>query len=99
MFTKSNLNSQAARSTGWVDSPQRGGIIIDASIVHCKQQIERNEGHSMSAATADFVAKTGDTIQFTFTPQTSGFAFLAGASLTVEASGAYTPLTVASNQA
>jgi hypothetical protein len=52
----------------------------------------------MSAASADFVANTGDTIQFTFTPQANGFAYFAGASVTVESSGAYTALTVTANQ-
>ena len=52
----------------------------------------------MSAATADFVSKTGDTIQFTFTPQNNGFAYLSGASLTVESTGAFTALTVNVNQ-
>jgi hypothetical protein len=52
----------------------------------------------MSAASADFVAKTGDTIQFTFTPQNNGFAYLSGASLTVEASGTFTALTVTNNK-
>jgi hypothetical protein len=52
----------------------------------------------MSAATADFVSKTGDTIQFTFTPQNNGFAYLAGASLTVESTAAFAALTVNANQ-
>jgi hypothetical protein len=51
----------------------------------------------MSAASADFVATTGDTIQFTFTPQPGGFAYFAGASLTVQSSGSYTALTVTGN--
>jgi hypothetical protein len=51
----------------------------------------------MSAASADFVAATGDTIQFIFTPQTNGFAYFAGASVTVESSGDYTALAVANN--
>jgi hypothetical protein len=52
----------------------------------------------MSAASADFVAKTGSTIEFTFTPQAGGFAYLAGASLTVESTGAFTSLTVTANK-
>jgi len=52
----------------------------------------------MSAASADFVAKTGATIVFTFTPQSSGFAYLAEASLTVESTVKLTALTVINNQ-
>jgi hypothetical protein len=52
----------------------------------------------MSASTADFVAKTGDTIKFSFTPQANGLAFLAGASLTVESTGNFTQLAAANNQ-
>jgi len=55
----------------------------------------------MSAASADFVAKTGATIVFTFTPKASGFAYMAGASLSVESTANTakpTALTVTNNQ-
>lgn len=52
----------------------------------------------MSAASADFVASTNDTIEFIFTPQDQGFAFFAGASLTVTATNNHKALTVAGNQ-
>ena len=51
----------------------------------------------MSEATADIVLNKGDSIQFTFTPQTGGLTTLAAASLTVVASGAYSALTVTAN--
>lgn len=35
----------------------------------------------MSEATANIVAKTGDSVTFTFTPQANGYANLAGAAL------------------
>ena len=53
----------------------------------------------MSKDTADFVAKTGDTIVFAFTPQPNGFAFFAAATLTEEKqNGKHTPLTVTANE-
>ena len=51
----------------------------------------------MSQATADIVANTGDSIQFTFTPQAGGLTSLSAASLTAVASGAFSALTVAAN--
>jgi hypothetical protein len=61
---------------------------------------EENSMTATSAALADFTANSGDTIQFTFTPQPNGFAFLAGASLTVLSTTpkTTTALTVVSNQ-
>jgi len=53
----------------------------------------------MSVDSADFVANTGDTIVFKFTPQANGFAFWSGASLTEEGSGAFTKLNVVANSA
>jgi hypothetical protein len=61
--------------------------------------LRKMEDH-MSAASADFVAKTGAKIVFTFTPQPEGFAFLSGASLTEENTvpNKFTALTVTNNQ-
>jgi hypothetical protein len=51
----------------------------------------------MSQATADIVVNTGDSIQFTFTPQAGGLTSLVTASLTVVATMASSALTVAAN--
>src|SRR5579859_4760266 len=51
----------------------------------------------MSVGTADFVAKTGANIVFTFTPQNGGVAFLSGSSLTEESTNKFSALTVSDN--
>jgi hypothetical protein len=51
----------------------------------------------VSQATADIVINKGDSIQFTFTPQSGGLASLVAASLTVVATGKFSTLTVAGN--
>jgi hypothetical protein len=53
----------------------------------------------MSRDSADFVANSGDTIEFSFTPQPNGFAFFASATLTEEKqNGKHTVLTVTANK-
>jgi hypothetical protein len=51
----------------------------------------------MSQATADIVVNKGDSIQFTFTPQSGGLTSLSAASLTVVATSVFSTLTVAAN--
>jgi hypothetical protein len=53
----------------------------------------------VSQATADIVVNKGDSIQFTFTPQTGGLTSLVAASLTVVTTSAFSTLTVAANSA
>jgi hypothetical protein len=51
----------------------------------------------VSQTTADIVVNKGDSIAFTFTPQAGGLTTLAGASLTVVSSGAFSTLPVTGN--